>query len=55
MKRLEPSISKWQKHWSRLAASYEFNETLERFLKDMHKKGWPFPLEKLPHPTFNED
>lgn len=43
------------KHWSRLAASYEFNESLERFLKDMHNKGWPSPLEKLPHPTFNED
>jgi hypothetical protein len=36
------------KHWERLAVSYEFNVSLERFLQDVYKKGWPFQLENLP-------
>jgi hypothetical protein len=36
------------KHWNRLAVSYEFNVSLEGFLQDIYKKGWPFQLENLP-------
>jgi hypothetical protein len=36
------------KHWNRLAVSYEFNVSLERFLQDVYKKGWPFQLKNLP-------
>lgn len=43
------------KHWSRLAKSYEFNETLERFLHDIYKNGWPFQLERLPKPPQHDD
>jgi hypothetical protein len=39
------------KRWSHLARSYEFVETVERFLLDAHKKvGSPFHLENLPKP-----
>ena len=42
-------------HWTRLANSYEYNLTLERFLVDTYKKGWPFQTEKLPEPPgFND-
>jgi hypothetical protein len=34
----------------RLANSYEYNLTLERFLMETYKKGWPFQTEKLPQP-----
>jgi hypothetical protein len=33
-----------------LTKSYEFVESLERFLLDLHKKGWPLNVEKLPGP-----
>jgi len=42
-------------HWTRLADSYEFNVTLERFLHDTHKGGWPFQLEDIPKPPRYED
>jgi hypothetical protein len=42
------------KHWYRLAASYEFNVGLERFLQDIHKNGWPFQLEKIPLPPSHD-
>jgi len=38
------------RHWPRLANSYEYNLTLERFLMETYKKGWPFQTEKLPQP-----
>jgi hypothetical protein len=38
------------RHWTRLANSYEYNLTLERFLMETYKKGWPFQTEKLPQP-----
>jgi hypothetical protein len=38
------------RHWTRLANSYEYNLTLERFLMGTYKKGWPFQTEKLPQP-----
>jgi hypothetical protein len=38
------------RHWTRLANSYEYNVTLERFLINTYKKGWPFQTEKLPEP-----
>jgi hypothetical protein len=38
------------RHWKRLAASYEYNLSLEEFLIDTHKKGWPFQTDKLPKP-----
>jgi hypothetical protein len=38
------------KHWTRLADTYEFNLTLERFLHDMHKAGRPFHVEDIPKP-----
>jgi hypothetical protein len=38
------------KHWSHLAKSYEYAETLERFLFETYKKGWPFEIENLPKP-----
>jgi hypothetical protein len=38
------------KRWSHLARSYEFVETVERFLLDADKKvGSPFHLENLPN------
>jgi hypothetical protein len=43
------------RHWTRLANSYEFNLTLERFLMDTYKKGWPFQTEKLPQPPEYDD
>jgi hypothetical protein len=43
------------RHWTRLANSYEYNLTLERFLIDAHKKGWPFQTEKLPQPPEYDD
>jgi hypothetical protein len=36
--------------WRHLAKSYEFVESLERFLLDLHKKGWPLKVEDLPRP-----
>jgi hypothetical protein len=42
-------------HWTRLADSYEFNVTLERFLHDTHKTGWPFQLEDIPKPPSYDD
>jgi hypothetical protein len=39
-----------KKHWTRLANSCEYNLTLERFLMETYKKGWPFQTEKLPQP-----
>ena len=43
------------RHWTRLANSYEYNLTLERFLVDTYWKGWPFQTEKLPEPPgFND-
>jgi hypothetical protein len=42
-------------HWTRLADSYEFNVGLERFLRDIHKTGWPLQLENLPKPPSYED
>jgi hypothetical protein len=38
------------RHWTRLANSYEYNLTLERFLIDAYKKGWPFQTDTLPKP-----
>jgi hypothetical protein len=38
------------KHWSHLAKSYEYAETLERFLFETYKKGSPFEIENLPKP-----
>lgn len=38
------------RHWTRLAHSYEYNLTLERFLIDAHKKGWPLQIDSLPKP-----
>ena len=38
------------RHWTRLAKSYEYNLTLQRFLMDTYKKGWP-----LPQPTEYDD
>jgi hypothetical protein len=43
------------RHWTRLADSYEFNVTLERFLHDMHKAGRPFHVEDLPKPPAYDD
>jgi hypothetical protein len=43
------------KHWTRLADSYEFNVTLERFLHDMHEAGRPFHVEDIPKPPSYDD
>jgi hypothetical protein len=43
------------KHWTRLADSYEFNVTLERFLHDMHEAGRPFHIEDIPKPPSYDD
>ena len=43
------------KHWTRLADSYEFNVTLERFLHDMHEAGRPFHVEDIPKPPSHDD
>ena len=40
--------------WSHLAKSYEFVESLERFLLDIHKSGWPIDVERLPKPPFDD-
>jgi len=37
--------------WLRVASfgqNYGFVESLERFLLDLHKKGWPLNVEDLP-------
>jgi hypothetical protein len=37
--------------WLRVASfgqNYEFVESLECFLLDLHKKGWPLNVEDLP-------
>jgi len=44
------AIFAWLKGWRHLAKSYEFVESLERFLLDLHKKGWPLNIEDLPRP-----
>jgi hypothetical protein len=31
-----------------LGQNYEFVESLERFLLDLHKKGWPLNVEDMP-------
>jgi hypothetical protein len=49
---IKAEFLKMAKRWSHLARSYEFVETVERFLLDAHKKvGSPFHLENLPKPT----
>jgi hypothetical protein len=37
-----------EKHWLHIAKSYEFVESLERFLLDWHRNELPHELEKLP-------
>jgi hypothetical protein len=45
---IKAEFLKMAKRWSHLARSYEFVETVERFLLDAHKKvGSPFHLENL--------
>jgi hypothetical protein len=34
--------------WEHVAKSYEFIESLERFLMDQHKNALPHDVEKLP-------
>jgi hypothetical protein len=39
------------KRWNHIAETYEFVESLERFLLDAHKSGWPLSLKTfLSHP-----
>jgi hypothetical protein len=38
------------KRWNHLAETYEFVVSLERFLLDAHKSGWPFIVENIPKP-----
>jgi hypothetical protein len=54
MKPSRLSIGRWE-HWTRLADSYEFNVTLERFLHDMHEAGRPFHVETIPKPPSYDD
>ncbi len=36
------------KAWARVARAYEFVASLERFLMDAHKNGWPVRVEEFP-------
>jgi len=48
---IKAEFLKMAKRWSHLARSYEFVETVERFLLDAHKEvGSLFHLENLPKP-----
>jgi hypothetical protein len=38
------------KAYSHLAKSYTFVQSLESFLLNLHKSGWPAKLEALPKP-----
>jgi hypothetical protein len=48
------SLLEMAKAWRHVAKSYEFVETLERFLVDAHKKGWLIKVEDLPKPPLTE-
>ena len=41
---------RFARSWEHLAKSYEFVESLERFLLDVHKNKLPFEIERLPKP-----
>jgi hypothetical protein len=36
--------------WRHVARNYEYVESLERFLFDAYKNGWPLSIEDLPKP-----
>jgi hypothetical protein len=38
------------RRWNHLAETYEFVGSLERFLLDAHKNGWPFNVGNIPKP-----
>lgn len=47
---IRPDYLDMADRWNHLADAYVFVETLERFLVDTHKNGWPFNVEKIPTP-----
>jgi hypothetical protein len=42
------NLEQMGKAWARVAKAYEFVASLERFLMDAHKNGWPVKVEELP-------
>jgi hypothetical protein len=44
------SLLEMAKAWRHVAKNYEFVLSLERFLLDAHKNGWPVRVEDLPKP-----
>jgi hypothetical protein len=46
--RVRSQLLDLEQQWQHLAKSYEFIETLERFLLDQHNNSLPPEVEKLP-------